>query len=196
MSESEQPDFWDIRYAAGRTPWDFGGVPAAARAWIAALPPDSRVLIPGAGSGYELRELASAGLDAIAIDFSPAAVERARQILGPALAPRVQLADFFADDFGGPFDAIYERTFLCALPPSLRTAYAARMAELLKPGGVLAGYFFFDATPEDDGPPWGLAAGEHVRLLGGSFTLEKDEAVADSLPLFAGKERWQEWRRR
>jgi hypothetical protein len=27
-SDSNQPDFWTVRYAAGKAPWDFGGVPS------------------------------------------------------------------------------------------------------------------------------------------------------------------------
>jgi len=26
-SDNNQPDFWTVRYTAGKTPWDFGGVP-------------------------------------------------------------------------------------------------------------------------------------------------------------------------
>ncbi len=37
----------------------------------------------------------------------------------------------------GPFDLIYDYTFLCALPPSLRPRWAARMSELLAPDGTL-----------------------------------------------------------
>ena len=66
----------------------------------------------------------------------------------------------------------------------------------LGPGGVLAGHFYFENTPADDGPPWGLAPGELDALLGERFELVHAESAVDSLPIFAGKERWREWRRR
>ncbi len=199
MSDSAaQPEFWNTRYAAGRTPWDFGGVPAALGEFLVRHPgAGRRVLVPGCGSGYEVAALHAAGWEPTAIDFSPSAVARAHATLGPAHAARVVLGDFFAHDFAkAPFDFIYERTFLCALPPRLRADYARRIAALLAPGGQLAGFFFFTETPPDDGPPFGLAPGEPEQLFAADLALEVDAPASDSLPIFAGKERWQERRRR
>ena len=103
-------------------------------------------------------------------------------------------ADFFAADLGAPFDLVYERAFLCALPRALWTAWAARVASVLRPGGRLAGFFFFDES--ERGPPFGLKPDELDDLLGGMFERVADAAVADSIPVFAGRERWQVWRRR
>ena len=36
-ADSTHPDFWTIRYAAGKTPWDFGGVPAALKSFLASI---------------------------------------------------------------------------------------------------------------------------------------------------------------
>lgn len=36
-----------------------------------------------------------------------------------------------------PFDAVYDQTCLCALPPSLWAAYEARLRRWLRPGGRL-----------------------------------------------------------
>jgi trans-aconitate methyltransferase len=38
-------------------------------------------------------------------------------------------------------DLIYERAFLCAIPPAMRPQLLARWAELLPAGGLLAGFF-------------------------------------------------------
>jgi SAM-dependent methyltransferase len=97
-ADSSHPDFWTARYAAGKTPWDFGGVPAALKSFFARSSVPARVLIPGCGSGYEVQAFHAAGHDVTAIDFSPAAVEQAKRILG-ALGARVILADFFTHDF-------------------------------------------------------------------------------------------------
>jgi hypothetical protein len=150
------------------------------------------VLIPGCGSSYEVRAFAQAGFEVIAIDFAPAAVERARRILGP-LAQLVRLEDFFKFDPGGPFDLVYERAFLCALPRHKWPRYAPRLSELLRPEGKLAGFFFFD--DKEPGPPFGLKAGELDKLLGEHLDRIADAAVSDSIPIFSGKERWQIWRR-
>jgi SAM-dependent methyltransferase len=191
--DSTQPDFWNTRYTAARTPWDLGGVPAALRSFLARAE-RGRVLIPGCGSGYEVQAFHDAGFEVTAIDFSPAAVQRAARILGP-LQRCVIEDDFFTHDFRGQkFDLIYERTFLCSLPPARWPAYAKRMAELLAKGKVLAGIFLYGNEP--DPPPYPLTEAQALELLGSDFELIRSEPVSDSLPLFSGMERWQEWQRK
>ena len=150
------------------------------------------MLIPGCGSAYEAAYLSDKGCDVLAIDFSPAAVETAQKNLGH-LGNIVQLADFFGFDFDQPFDVIYERAFLCALPRKMWMGYAGRCAELLKPDGVIAGFFFFADSPK--GPPFGTSPAELDALLKPHFERIDDQPVADSIEVFAGKERWQVWRR-
>ncbi|MEN3276901.1 MAG: hypothetical protein V7631_2691 [Massilia sp.] len=187
------PGFWDERFEQGVTPWDLGGVPGALRDFTACTPGPKTVLIPGCGNGYELAYLAAAGWDAFAIDFSPAAVARARQVAGP-WAPRVVEADFFAWEPPRPLDLVYERAFLCAMPPAMWPQVAARWAALLAPDGLLAGFFFLGATPK--GPPFGIARADLEALLAPHFELVGEAPVADSLPVFEGRERWMVWRRR
>ena len=185
---------WNKRYLNGETPWDFGGVPAALSEFLLGQPP-GRVLIPGCGSGHEIGAFARAGWTVEAVDFAPEAVRRARERAGQAEGVRIRQADFFSGTAEPPFDVVYERTFLCALPPRLRPAYAEQMARRVKPGGLLAGFFFFGPEIEN-GPPFPLPAETLAALLDPAFTRIKDAAVADSLPLFAGRERWQVWRRK
>ncbi len=196
------PEFWNSRYRSGKTPWDFGGVPAALQAYLRRGPQGTRpvargrVLIPGCGSGYEIKAFAAAGYDVIAIDIASAAVERARQVVGPALARHIIIGDFFQHDFAAAsFDVIYERTFLCAFLPDRRPAYRDRIATLLKDHGFLVGYFFHQNPGLEEGPPFGFAPGTADGFFAHHFLLEKDESVSDSLPVFAGCERWQEWHR-
>ena len=152
-----------------------------------------RVLVPGCGSGYEVRLFAERGHDVLAIDFSDAAVEAARRTLGN-LANRVRKADFFALD-EAPFDLVYERTFLCALPRRMWPQWAERISELVRPGGRLAGFFFIDDNPR--GPPFGTSPRQLNQLLGKTFASLEDELVpaGQSVPVLAGKERWQVWKR-
>jgi cyclopropane fatty-acyl-phospholipid synthase-like methyltransferase len=189
--DSTNVEFWDSRYAAGRMPWDCWGVPAKVRAFLATTQPAGTVLIPGCGSGYEVQAFIENGCDVCALDSSTTAVARARKLLGP-LADRVVHADFFAHDFHGrQFDLVYERTFLCSLPPERWPDYAARITALLRPGGWLVGFFLYGE--EDDPPPYPLTANAAAKLFGEHFRRIADEPVSDSLPLFAGRERWQVW---
>ena len=191
--DSSKPDFWESRYRDHVTPWDAGKVPIAFHAYLTRIKPGCRILIPGCGSAYEARCLAEQGFDVLAIDFSPAAVELARKNLLP-FADRARLADFFDFHPGEPYDVIYERAFLCALPPTLWPLYPPRTAQLLRAGGDLAGFFFFKDTGK--GPPFGTTPEALHALLDPLFVLVEDEAVADSIPVFQGSERWQVWRRR
>ncbi|MGF6243062.1 MULTISPECIES: methyltransferase domain-containing protein [Paraburkholderia] len=190
--DPNSPAFWDERFERGFIPWDQAGVPAAFQAF-AARHTEAAVLIPGCGSAWEALWLARQGRRVQAIDFSPAAVAAARTQLG-TYAEVVEQADFFA--WQPPFapDWMYERAFLCALPGDRRADYAQRMAELLPPGALLAGFFFLGATPK--GPPFGIERAELDVLLTPYFDLIEDEPVSDSMPVFAGRERWLTWRRR
>ena len=186
------PAFWDERFERDFTPWDLEGVPQALRNFVARGGAARTVLIPGCGNGYELVCMAEAGWDATAIDFSPAAVRRARNVVG-TWAARVVEADFFAWQPPHPLDLIYERAFLCAMPPAMWPRVAARWAELLAPGARLAGFFYFGSSPK--GPPFGIARTALDALLAPYFQLAEESAVVDSLPVFGGQERWMVWRR-
>jgi SAM-dependent methyltransferase len=192
MRDPRDPAFWDERFISGFTPWDRGGVPQALSDFAAHSPP-LVTLIPGCGAAYELAALCELGWNVTAIDFSPAAVEKARAQLGP-WQERVIEADFFKYDPPQALQLIYERAFLCALPRTMWPQVAARYAQLLLPGALLAGFFFFDVNPK--GPPFGITAEQLDALLTPHFERIADAAVADSIAVFEGKERWQVWRRK
>ncbi|MCL2345265.1 MAG: TPMT family class I SAM-dependent methyltransferase, partial [Desulfobulbus sp.] len=80
----EHPDFWDKRFGQGVTPWDAGCVPAAFADFVTRQPRPLATLIPGCGSAWEAAHLAAAGWPVTALDFSPTAIARAREVLGPA----------------------------------------------------------------------------------------------------------------
>ena len=189
--DSSQPAFWDTRYRGGVTPWDAAGVPAGLYRLLESLP-RSRVLIPGCGTGYEVKAFVERGHDVLAVEFSAAAIEAARRQLG-GLSDRVKKADFFAFD-AAPFDLVYERAFLCALPRRIWPRWAARVGELLRPGGELAGFFYLDDN--ERGPPFGISKAQLAQLLG-SFELRHEQAIpeSESIAVFKGKEVWQAWKR-
>jgi SAM-dependent methyltransferase len=189
--DSTHPDFWTSRYVAGKTPWDFGGLPAALKSFLTRSSAPGRVLIPGCGSAHEVQAFHEAGYDVTAIDFSPAAIDQAKRGLG-VLAGRVIFGDFFTYNFEqGRFDLIYERTFLCSMPPSHWPDYANRMSDLLSSEGRLIGIFLYGQQPEP--PPYALTDKQAEQLFQKRFRQVRSELVTDSLPLFRGLERWHEW---
>ena len=192
--DSSRPDFWDQRYRGGVTPWDAGGTPIFLQKWLLKKKETLRVLVPGCGSGYEVKLFANLGHDVLAIDFSDAALEAARGELG-GLSHLVRKADFFELE-AKPFDLVYERALLCALPRAKWPEWGLRIAQLVRPGGELAGFFYFDDN--ERGPPFGVAFSELQALLSPAFVLDEDLPVPaeQSLPVFQGRERWQVWKRR
>jgi SAM-dependent methyltransferase len=192
-----QPEFWNQRYADACTPWDLGAAPAALTRFLARHPGHGRrVLVPGCGSGHEIPAFADAGYQVTAIDFADEAIARVRRLCGPRREVELICGDFFSAHFApAAFNLIYERTFLCALPLACRAALAARTAHWVKPGGHVAGLYYYG--PKDDGPPFGLERDEAERLFGTHFELIDDEEIParETLPLFAGSERWQVRRR-
>jgi len=191
--DSSRADFWDTRYDQQVTPWEVGTAPPALVEFARELPAGCRILVPGCGSGHDARHLAEGGMEVLAIDFSESAVTLARKNAG-TFADRIRLADFFAFETGGLFDVIYERAFLCALPRRMWDDYARRVAELVRPGGLLAGFWFMDDN--ERGPPFGISQARLDGLLGPWFECLNDTPVEHSIAVFQGKERWQTWRRR
>ncbi len=189
----EHPDFWCKRFGEGVTPWDAGKVQEDFAAFVATQAQPLNTLIPGCGSAWEARHLAEAAWPVTALDFSPTAVACAHELLGDAAVDLV-CADFFTWQPAQPLDLIYERAFLCALPRKLWPDWGRRVAELLAPGTRLAGYFF--VCDQLKGPPFGVLPTQLNELLLPNFECLADQPVTDSIPVFAGRERWQVWRRR
>jgi SAM-dependent methyltransferase len=191
--DSSRPEFWDSRFRDGVTPWDAGSAPPHLEAWLAGRSP-RKVLVPGCGNAHEARLFAERGHEVLAIDFSDEAVASARRQLG-ALATLVRQADFFTLA-EGPFDLIYERAFLCALPRARWRDWGRRMSELVCPGGELAGFFYLDDNQR--GPPFGVSRPQLAQLRESAFELMEERQVppAESIPVFQGKEIWQVWKRR
>ena len=189
----EHPDFWCKRFGEGVTPWDAGRVQGDFASFVAARTQPLNTLIPGCGSAWEASHLADHRWPVTALDFSPTAVACAREVLADQAVDLV-CADFFAWQPAQALDLIYERAFLCALPRKLWADWGKRVAELLPPGGLLAGYFF--VCDQLKGPPFGILPEQLDALLLPNFECLTDQPVADSIPVFAGRERWQVWRRR
>ena len=80
------------------------------------------------------------------------------------------------------------------MPREMWPHVVQRWAGLLPEGALLLGYFYFDDNPK--GPPFGAGREQLRQLISAHFTLEWDEPVPDSIPVFQGKERWMAWRRK
>lgn len=144
---------WEQRWQDGRTGWDRGASSPALTDWLDSNAVLGRVLVPGAGSGYEVVALARLGFMVTAIDLAPSAIARLRQHLDQASTnAELVLADMLEWQPDQPFDTIYEQTSLCALAPRHWPAYQSQLASWLRPGGNLLAQFM--QTARTGGPPW------------------------------------------
>ena len=154
--------FWQQRFDEHNTPWDRGAPNPQLLAWLAAgaLAP-CRIAVPGCGSGWEVAELARRGFEVVAIDYTPAAVEKTRARLAQqGLAAQVVQADVLGYAPDKAFDAVYEQTCLCAIHPDQWRGYAAQLQRWLRPAGNLWAMFVQMPRPQAieegliQGPPY------------------------------------------
>jgi len=160
---------WEASYQTGDTPWDRGCAAPPLLELLDARGTDlwlgGPVLVPGCGTGHDVRALANAGVPAQGLDLSATAVEMARAV--PCDGPATYEAGDFLDPSwrtGRSLPAIWEHTCFCAILPEQRTSYAQAAASLLPPGGILAGAFYltpFDPGEDDaGGPPFKVSVEE------------------------------------
>ena len=193
------PADWEARYQEGDTPWDLGKpTPVFSRLIREKRFAPGKLLIPGAGRGYDAIAFAQAGFDVTSVDVSESACAFLREHAAKeGVSLEVRQEDFFAMHEEGTFDLALEYTFYCAIDPSLRTAYRDQMARLLKPGGLLFGLFFPLGKPMDaGGPPFGVKREEVEASLSECFDLVHAEEPADSVKPRRGNEILMIWRRR
>jgi SAM-dependent methyltransferase len=153
-NDSKALRFWEERYRSSHIPWDRGAVNPAMTDWLASgVLQQCRIAVPGCGYGYEVVELARKGFDVTAVDFAPSAVAKLKaKLQASRLRARVIEADVLEWGSQEQFDAVYEQTCLCALPPKLWKGYSGQLNRWLKPGGKL--FALFMQTHEPGGPPY------------------------------------------
>ncbi len=158
---------WEARFRAERTPWERPTLHPAFLSWrgTGTLSP-CRIMLPGAGRSGEPLALAQDGFDVTVVDAAPTAVgvQRTRfQAMG--LPGTIQQADLLDWAASAPFDAIYDQTCLCALPPAILPTYAAQLRLWLRPGGRL--FVLLMQTGKAGGPPFDCPI-EAMRILFGA----------------------------
>lgn len=194
---------WEQAWREGRTGWDAGVSPPALEELVAGgqLPP-GRVLVPGCGAGYDVLTLATAERTVVGLDVAPSAARRFESLRAargiPEERARVETADFFVYEPEAPFDLIWDYTFLCAIEPSMREAWAEKVDRLLGPGGELVTLIFpaVDEPPRGVGPPHPLQPAHVRRLLEPRWSAVELRPVLHSHPGREGMEWLGRWRRR
>jgi SAM-dependent methyltransferase len=155
---------WDDAYAGNvPPPWDLGQPQPA---FVRLAEQDlltGQVLDAGCGTGEQTLLAASSGADALGVDVSPLAIERARGKAAARGIPaaeggqigraRFEVADALRlGDLGRSFDTIIDSGLFHVFDDDRRARYVASLASVLRPGGHLYLMCFSDRQPGAFGP--------------------------------------------
>jgi cyclopropane fatty-acyl-phospholipid synthase-like methyltransferase len=146
---------WDSAYEAGaRPPWDIGRPqPAFVRLADSGLL-GGRVLDAGCGSGEHALLAAARGADAVGVDISPRAIERARRKAAErGLTARFEVADALSlGALGLAFDVVIDSGLFHVFDDADRARYVTGLASVLASGGTCYLMCFSDRQPGEIGP--------------------------------------------
>ena len=180
-------EYWSIRYKQQRMGWDVGKVTTPIKEYIDQLEDKTlRILVPGCGSGYEVKYLYDKGFEHVkVIDLSPEPFKTLIPHCPNWEKEAFIIGDFF--DHEGDYDLILEQTFFCSLIPGLRQAYADKMLKLLAPHGKLVGVLF-NVNLGIDNPPFGGNKEEYLDFFKQGYKKVVFDNCYNSIPPRAGAE--------
>ncbi|MEZ4917301.1 MAG: methyltransferase domain-containing protein [Chitinophagales bacterium] len=180
-------EFWDNQYKKNQTGWDLGNISTPLKEYFDQIKNKStKILVPGAGNAHEVAYLHNNGFDNVfLLDWSEKAIENFKQN-NPNFDEKYLLCkDFFELD--NKFELIIEQTFFCALPPTMRSDYIAKMHELLTENGKLVG-LLFNVPLNTEHPPYGGNKSEYESLFENKFDFKILDAAYNSIKPRAGSE--------
>ncbi len=184
-----EANFWHERWANNEIGWherDFHPFLTAHFRQLQ-LPPVSRVFVPLCGKTRDIAWLLQQGCKVVGSELSDIAVQQLFAELGvqPTVttigaSQRYSAPDldvFVGDIFAltplqlGHVDVIYDRAALVALPPAMRSRYAAHLLTLTTRASQLLVCFEYDQN-RMAGPPHAVPAAEVWAHYGRDYTLE------------------------
>ena len=178
------PRKWDENYEHGTDGWDLGGpTPVFKRLISSGQLVPGRMIVLGAGRGYDAREFARHGFQVTAVDFSSQAVAEMHRLDTPEAPVEILQHDIFTlpDTLHHSFVYALEYTCFCAIDPTRRAEYADAVERLLKPNGMYID-LAFPLDGRKGGPPFAVSASEILDLFQArGFKLISREKPADSI---------------
>ena len=141
---------WEQRYRTGDTPWEKGAPAPPLLEWIAHRGPlRGNILVPGCGSGHDVRAIASASQAAqvVGMDIAPSALDQARRfpVAGQETYLLANLFDLPAVLIGR-FEWVFEHTCFCAIDPQQRPDYVWAIMQRAPAERILVGNLFLESV--------------------------------------------------
>lgn len=148
---------------------------------------DQRVLVPLCGKTHDMLFLFKQGLKVQGVElFEPAVAEffQENNLPDPIIEKNdvftdyqlnditISVGDFFALSEKEPYDFVYDRAALVALPESMRKDYAKKISRLMKPQGKIL-LITYDYIPEEmTAPPFSVPDSEIQKLYAKNFSIK------------------------
>ncbi len=180
-------EYWEERYQKGEDQWNVGDISTPIKEYIDQITDiNIKILIPGAGNGYELEYLIEKDFkNSYVVDYAATPLENIKKRIPNLNENQIINSDFF--ELEGKYDLIIEQTFFCALNPELREDYVRKMKSILNPKGKIAGLLFqFPLTAQ--GPPFGGLKEEYIALFQKEFNIITMETAYNSIAPRKNKE--------
>jgi len=188
-------DFWHERWQTGQVGFHQSAVhPFLERWWLRlGVPAGTSVYVPLCGKSLDMAWLAARGHRVVGSELSAIAIRDFFAERG--LEPESGVQDGFRRHAAGPFEllegdalelvpailgpvgAAYDRAALVALPPDLRSRYAASLARLLPAGARVLLVAFEYPQEMKGGPPFSVEAAEVRALFEPAFAVEEVERL-------------------
>ena len=185
---------WEEAWLTNTTPWEAGRQSPYLSHLLSLphcpFPLNSRVLVPGCGSGHDTLAFATSEKcsSVVGLDLSQTALAHAQRTISNHPLVTLTLGDFFSHK--GSYNAVWDYTFLAALTLSLRPQYAQHTYNLLHPTGGSLHMLLFPVDPTlTTGPPFHMDPGGIGALLtAAGFTRKKDLEPIPSHLSFKGRQ--------
>ena len=139
---------WEQRYQTGDTPWEKGAAAPPLLEWLASRGAlHGKVLVPGCGTGHDVRAIAAASPTAqvVGLDIAASALVEARRFPSGG-RETYQLGDLFdlPIELTNWFEWVFEHTCFCVIEPRYRPDYVHAITRALLPEGALLAIFFLN----------------------------------------------------
>jgi len=180
-------DYWEKLYEANTLGWDIGYISPPLKEYFNQLTNKSiKILIPGAGNGYEVNYLIEKGFkNTYYLDYSEGAINNFKEKFPKFPKENIIKEDFFKHN--KKYDLIIELAFFTSIEPEYRNELAKKMYNLLNIKGKYVG-LFFNHEFKLNKPPYGAMKETYLELMENLFKVKTLELANNSIKPRDGRE--------